>query len=602
MASPDPTVSTGDIARLGRVGRAAVSNWRRRHDDFPAPVAGTASNPRFALTEVEEWLRRNGKQYQLSLADRAWQRVQSGGEDLLVPARLAAAGALLLARKDPEAVALLPVAAEPTEPELERLLGELADSHSPAAAFEDLCARHRRRPGDPSDQLAAAMARIALPAGGSVFDPACGTGTLLLGAGARNAYGQEVDPVAAAIAAARVLLAGGGGEGSPVAVGDALRADAFPRREFDAVLCAPPVTDRAWPHEELAGDPRFAHGLPPRTEPELAWVQHALAHVRPGGRAVLRLPAAVAGRRPGRRIRANLLRAGALRAVLTVEDEAESRPADLWVLRRPAPGDPPPSVVLLARTDADGAAELWESFAEGRAVAGRAQAVPVVDMLDDDVDVSPERHLPRRAAADAGRAFTELRRRGPDGLPALRVSGDHAVRSGPTIGELARTGLLTVRHAPRDALTAGMGELPVLTVVDLANGTVPSGRTAPGPGMVRIRPRDVVGAAMGRARVADRAAVLGPGLTVYRMDPGQIDPEYLAGILRSTPAPAGGGSSRYGQRVRVPLLPIAEQRAHGAAFRGLLDAADAARAAADHAEALLRLGGEGLVEGWLRPE
>jgi hypothetical protein len=52
----------------------------------------------------------------------------------------------------------------------------------------------------------------------------------------------------------------------------------------------------------------------------------------------------------------------------------------------------------------------------------------------------------------------------------------------------------------------------------------------------------------------------------------------------------------------VPLLPITEQRAHGAAFRGLLDAADAARAAADHAEALLRLGGEGLVEGWLRPE
>ena len=53
----DPTVSTGDIARLGRVGRAAVSNWRRRHDDFPAPVSGTASNPRFALSEVEAWLR-----------------------------------------------------------------------------------------------------------------------------------------------------------------------------------------------------------------------------------------------------------------------------------------------------------------------------------------------------------------------------------------------------------------------------------------------------------------------------------------------------------------------------------------------------------------
>jgi hypothetical protein len=53
--------------------------------------------------------------------------------------------------------------------------------------------------------------------------------------------------------------------------------------------------------------------------------------------------------------------------------------------------------------------------------------------------------------------------------------------------------------------------------------------------------------------------------------------------------------------VRVPLLPIAEQRALGAAFRGLLDAADAARAAAERADTLLRLGGEGLVEGWLKP-
>ena len=601
MAAADTTVSTGDIARLGRVGRAAVSNWRRRYDDFPAPVAGTASNPRFALAEVEQWLQRNGKHYRLSLADRAWQRLQSGGEEFLVPSRLAAAGALLLARKDPDAARLLPDPIEATDPELERLLGELADVHGPAAAFEDLCTRLRRRPGDPSDQLAAAMARIALPTAGSAFDPACGTGTLVLAAGAPDASGQEVDPVAARIAAARVLLAGGAPDACPIAVGDALRADAFAGHQFDAVLSAPPV-DRSWPHDELAGDPRFTHGLPPRTEPELAWLQHALAHVGPGGRAVLRLPSAVAARRPGRRIRANLLRAGALRAVLTIEDEAESRPADLWVLRRPVAQDPPPSVVLLGRTDAEGAAELWESFEAGRTVAGPARAVPVVDLLDDEVDISPERHLPRRAVAEAGRAFTELRRRAPAGVPALRVTGDQSLRSGPTIGELARSGLVSVRHAPREPEPAGHGDVPVLTVMDLAHGTVPSGRTAPGPGLVRIRPGDVVGAAMGRARVADRPAVLGPGLTLYRVDPDEIDPEYLAGILRSTPPPAGAGSSRYGQRVRVPLLPIAEQRAHGAAFRGLLDAADAARAEADRAEALLRLGGEGLVEGWLRPE
>src|SRR3990170_6476822 len=99
--APDPTVSTGDIARLGRVGRAAVSNWRRRYDDFPTPVSGTASNPRFALSEVEAWLRRNGKRYRLSAADRAWQRLLSDGAELLLPERPAAAGGDLLARPHP---------------------------------------------------------------------------------------------------------------------------------------------------------------------------------------------------------------------------------------------------------------------------------------------------------------------------------------------------------------------------------------------------------------------------------------------------------------------------------------------------------------------
>lgn len=606
----DTTVSTGDIARLGRVGRAAVSNWRRRHDDFPAPVSGTVASPRFALSDVEEWLRRNGKPYRLSVVDRAWQRLQSGepgGADLQLTARLAAAGAFLLARHDRELVRLLPGAPRPDDqglddPELASLLGELADTHGAAAAFEDLCARHRRRPGDPPEPLAAAMADIALPSGGTVLDPACGSGSLLLAAGAMRAAGQEADPGPAWIAATRLLLAGPG-PSAPVAAADALRADAFPGHEFDAVLCAPPVGDRVWPHDELAGDARFAHGLPPRTEPELAWVQHALAHVRPGGRAVLRLPAAVASRRPGRRIRANLLRAGALRAVVAVEDEADLRPGgaplgDVWVLRRPAPGEAPPTAVLLARNGPDVLVALWEAFAAGSPVPGRSRVVPVVELLDDDVDLAPDRHLPRRTRTDAVRAFTELRRAAPVEVPALRTSDRPGTRSDASLGELGRAGVLTARHAPRELPAVGSGDVPVLTVADLARGTTPTGRTTPGPGLVRVRPGDVVAASMGRSRVADRPAVLGPGLTVYRTDPEQLDPEFLAGVLRATSA---GTANRHRQRLRIPLLPIAEQRAHGAAFRGLLDAADGAREAAERAEALLRLASEGLTEGWLSP-
>lgn len=54
-------VTAAGIARLAGVGRAAVSNWRRRHADFPKPVGGTETSPSFALADVEAWLRAQGK-------------------------------------------------------------------------------------------------------------------------------------------------------------------------------------------------------------------------------------------------------------------------------------------------------------------------------------------------------------------------------------------------------------------------------------------------------------------------------------------------------------------------------------------------------------
>ncbi|MBO0517649.1 N-6 DNA methylase, partial [Streptomyces beijiangensis] len=77
-----------------------------------------------------------------------------------------------------------------------------------------------------------------------------------------------------------------------VRTGDTLRADAFGQLAADAVLCHPPFNERNWGHDELAYDPRWEYGFPARTESELAWVQHALAHLREGGTAVLLMPPA----------------------------------------------------------------------------------------------------------------------------------------------------------------------------------------------------------------------------------------------------------------------------------------------------------------------
>ncbi|MGW7303304.1 helix-turn-helix transcriptional regulator, partial [Streptomyces sp. NPDC054829] len=68
-------VTAAGIARLAGVGRAAVSNWRRRHADFPKPVGGTESSPSFALAEVEAWLRNQGKLAEVPLRERVWQHL-----------------------------------------------------------------------------------------------------------------------------------------------------------------------------------------------------------------------------------------------------------------------------------------------------------------------------------------------------------------------------------------------------------------------------------------------------------------------------------------------------------------------------------------------
>src|SRR5690606_41057592 len=94
---------------------------------------------------------------------------------------------------------------------------------------------------------------------------------------------------------------------------------------------------------------RRAYGLPARGVPERAWPMHCLAHVGPGGYAVLLMPPAVAERPPGRRVRAELVRGGALRAVVALPAGA-APPAHVglhvWVLARPRPDAEPPETVL----------------------------------------------------------------------------------------------------------------------------------------------------------------------------------------------------------------------------------------------------------------
>lgn len=57
QATWSPVMTLGEVARLTRVSRPAVSNWRRRYPDFPGPsTVGRSAQPMFAAAAVHAWL------------------------------------------------------------------------------------------------------------------------------------------------------------------------------------------------------------------------------------------------------------------------------------------------------------------------------------------------------------------------------------------------------------------------------------------------------------------------------------------------------------------------------------------------------------------
>lgn len=534
-------ISGAEIARMAGVTRAAVSNWRRRYDDFPSPAGGGGNSPLFALADVRGWLAEQRKGEQVSDEVELWQTLRAAyGEEM-------AAGLADVARHlAGEGPGQLPAdAAGPAE--------RLAADGSAAALVEGLVERlvdSARRSG--SDQVTSAQIVRAVrhftgdvPADAVVFDPACGVGTFLLTVGPEagtRRFGQEREPHNADLARFRAVLAGR--TGVTVADGDSLRADQWPRLRADLVVCDPPVGVTDWGREDLVLDPRWELGTPPRAEGELAWLQHAYAHTAPGGRVVMVMPASAAYRKAGRRIRSELVRRGLLTQIVALPGgvaSSHSLPVHLWHLRRPHTAEDTPATVRMV--------DLTANRPGGPLAPEAAQVaeVPLIDLLDDLVDLTPERHTDashRDYAAEYGalrdRLTAQLKELA-DLLPEL-APGDGGSLDGPTVtvAELTRAGL--VEH----------------------------GRAEP-------------------ASVSDRLDT--DFLRGFLRSP--------ANVRRSTSA---SGTYRLDSRsARIPRLDIEEQRRYGSAFRLLQEFEERVRTVTELGREATALARDGLGNGALTP-
>jgi type I restriction enzyme M protein len=151
------------------------------------------------------------------------------------------------------------------------------------------------------------MAQLMDPhAGDSMYDPVCGSGSLLLTCAGliRDRHdsreyrlsGQDINRTACMLARMNMMLHGE--DKHCIAMGDTLRKPALLDSEgglqrYDVVVANPPFSVADWDWEAAAEDRfrRFKHGVPPRGRADYAFILHAVASMKTDtGRAAVVVP------------------------------------------------------------------------------------------------------------------------------------------------------------------------------------------------------------------------------------------------------------------------------------------------------------------------
>lgn len=168
--------------------------------------------------------------------------------------------------------------------------------------------------------------------GETIYDPACGTGGMLLECvdhlkdnsedyRTLKLFGQEKNLTSSSIARMNMFLHGI--EDFEILRGDTLRNPAFFEADglktFDCVIANPPFSLKEWGAESWVNDPygRNIAGVPPKGNGDMAWVQHMVKSMNSTGRMTVVLPHGALFRKAAEgKIRQELLKQDMLEAVI----------------------------------------------------------------------------------------------------------------------------------------------------------------------------------------------------------------------------------------------------------------------------------------------
>ncbi len=190
--------------------------------------------------------------------------------------------------------------------------------------------------------------------GEEIYDPACGTGSLLIQCAKQvkqpdttndvSLYGQEINANTWAIAQMNLTLHGE--KKYDLKQGDTLRTPKFLQstsalKSFDVVVSNPPYNVSDWGYDSALHDPfvRFQFGIPPRTRADSAFILHMVASMKHGsGRCAAIIPHGILFRQgTEKEIRRQLLASNLIDAVIGLPPKLLFNtpiPTALLILRR----------------------------------------------------------------------------------------------------------------------------------------------------------------------------------------------------------------------------------------------------------------------------
>ena len=258
----------------------------------------------------------------------------------------------------------------------------------------------------------------------SIYDPACGTGGMLLEAiqHLRNRHqeyrnlrirGEEKNLTTQSIARMNLFLHGV--EDFEIARGDTLRDPHFHRGDrlerFDCVLANPPFSLKKWGADQWANDPYDRHrlGLPTDSSGDFAWIMHMLQSTADQGRmaVVMSQGALFRGGKEGK-IRQALLEQDLFDAVISLGPNlfyGTGIPACILVLRPHKPASHQGEVLMVNASDIFTKDRAQNHLTEAQADAiyalvaarenkeGLARRVTLQEIADNDYNLNMTRYV-----------------------------------------------------------------------------------------------------------------------------------------------------------------------------------------------------------------